>query len=383
MRTNLRCLALLVLTAAGADAAEPAVNASGPAVLSRVRFFPAPGREQAMLGGRISGSNVSSTDGYVELAVIRRVPEPGQWTELTLAGTQVYRWIRYEAPPRLAWQRGGDRVLRGRPSLERAGIRQLRRSEVSQLAPRAGRQDRDLVRFRQRGRPVRRPRPGRSGDRAAAGAVARSRTACRARQGRAEVPYARRRGALHAGRHRARSGPRAALPPAHRDRQDHDVLGRGLPGGPCRQPGRVRHVFDRRLRQARLQHVPHRQQPHRHYRRLGDVCPHVRLPAHVHALHGARRAMRWLWSVDVVELKGAGQRRWRGSGTSTISRCSRGISSLPARPSTTCCSSTRSARSRRSSSPGCTWSGPSGSGCGPATWARSGLAGNCGSSGRR
>jgi len=66
--------------------------------VDRARFYPAPGREQAMVGGRIAGSNVSSTAGYNVLGEIKDPPKPGQWGELSLANTQPYRWVRYEAP---------------------------------------------------------------------------------------------------------------------------------------------------------------------------------------------------------------------------------------------------------------------------------------------
>jgi acetyl esterase/lipase len=77
--------------ASGRKDARPTFN--------RARFFPAPGREQAMLGGRFSGSNVSARAGFEPLAQIRSVPAAGQWTELSFANPKLYRWIRYEAPP--------------------------------------------------------------------------------------------------------------------------------------------------------------------------------------------------------------------------------------------------------------------------------------------
>lgn len=67
-------------------------------VIDRVRFFPAPGRSEAMLGGRFTGSNESATTGFRLLGEIRAVPAPDRWTELKLENTRPYRWIRYEAP---------------------------------------------------------------------------------------------------------------------------------------------------------------------------------------------------------------------------------------------------------------------------------------------
>jgi len=67
--------------------------------VNRVRYFPAPGRELAMAGGKIAGSNVSVREGFEPLAEIKSAPAAGQWSELTFTNTKRYRWIRYEAPP--------------------------------------------------------------------------------------------------------------------------------------------------------------------------------------------------------------------------------------------------------------------------------------------
>ncbi len=52
-----------------------------------------------MLGGKFTGSNVSPTEGFVTLVEIAKTPDEGEWTELTFANKQPYRWVRYEAPP--------------------------------------------------------------------------------------------------------------------------------------------------------------------------------------------------------------------------------------------------------------------------------------------
>jgi hypothetical protein len=89
------------------EASNASVRKSGAAVASgreeraafnRVRFFPAPGQERAMLGGRFAGSNVSARSGYEVLAEIRAVPSGGMWTELTFPNTRSFRWLRYEGP---------------------------------------------------------------------------------------------------------------------------------------------------------------------------------------------------------------------------------------------------------------------------------------------
>jgi hypothetical protein len=80
------------------EAAEPPKPAASAAV-NRVRFFPASGREQAMVGGKITGSNVSDREGFEPIAEITATPTPGQWGEITFPNARLYRWIRYEAPP--------------------------------------------------------------------------------------------------------------------------------------------------------------------------------------------------------------------------------------------------------------------------------------------
>jgi hypothetical protein len=80
--------------------AAPAAAASKrtPAIVTRVRFYPAPDRAQAMVGGKFSGSNVSQREGFVPLAEIRQAPVAKEWTELTFDNTKPFRWIRYDAP---------------------------------------------------------------------------------------------------------------------------------------------------------------------------------------------------------------------------------------------------------------------------------------------
>ena len=67
--------------------------------VDQVRFFPAKGAEQAMVGGKFAGSNVSELAGYETLATIDAAPPAGKWTEMKLPTTKGYRWYRYEGPP--------------------------------------------------------------------------------------------------------------------------------------------------------------------------------------------------------------------------------------------------------------------------------------------
>jgi hypothetical protein len=79
--------------------AKGAASVHLPVVIDHVRFFPAPHREKAMVGGKFTGSNVSSTAGFQILGEITATPNDGEWNELSLPNTAPYRWIRYEAPP--------------------------------------------------------------------------------------------------------------------------------------------------------------------------------------------------------------------------------------------------------------------------------------------
>ncbi len=81
-----------------ADAPAQPSNARTLAVVDRVRFLAAPDREQAMVGGKFTGSNVSPLEGFQVLAVIKTAPAAGEWGELSFANTTPYRWVRYEAP---------------------------------------------------------------------------------------------------------------------------------------------------------------------------------------------------------------------------------------------------------------------------------------------
>jgi CubicO group peptidase (beta-lactamase class C family) len=94
-------------------------SAPAPVIVSRVRFLPAPEREQAMVGGKFTGSNVSSSEGFKTLAEIKTAPKRGEWGEIQFDNAAPYRWVRYEAP---AGSRGniaelefyaGEKKLRG------------------------------------------------------------------------------------------------------------------------------------------------------------------------------------------------------------------------------------------------------------------------------
>jgi hypothetical protein len=75
-----------------------AADAPGLPACNRVRFEPAPGSEQAMIGAKIEGSNTSRTAGYVTLAKIKEAPQPKTWTEITFENAKLYRWLRFSLP---------------------------------------------------------------------------------------------------------------------------------------------------------------------------------------------------------------------------------------------------------------------------------------------
>lgn len=78
---------------------KPPAKPSALALVDHVRFHPAPGREKMMVGGKITGSNVSAREGFAVLAEITAEPKAGEWTDLYFDNKKPYRWIRYEAPP--------------------------------------------------------------------------------------------------------------------------------------------------------------------------------------------------------------------------------------------------------------------------------------------
>jgi hypothetical protein len=66
--------------------------------VTRIRFLPRAGHAARMKGGRFTGSNESATNGFVPLAEIVDAPADGQWMEIPVKNTAVYRYVKYEAP---------------------------------------------------------------------------------------------------------------------------------------------------------------------------------------------------------------------------------------------------------------------------------------------
>ena len=89
--------ALCAVAWSAARAAE-VVPPPGAPLFNHARFFPAPGREKAMVGGKFSGSIVSENAGFQMLGEIKTAPRAGEWTDLVFSNARLYRWLRYDAP---------------------------------------------------------------------------------------------------------------------------------------------------------------------------------------------------------------------------------------------------------------------------------------------
>lgn len=85
-----------------ADVPKKPVEAPRAPICDRVRFFPAKGEEQAMVGGVFEGSNTSQTEGFVKLGGITAAPKAGEWTEVKLNNAKVCRWLQYRGPKGVA-----------------------------------------------------------------------------------------------------------------------------------------------------------------------------------------------------------------------------------------------------------------------------------------
>lgn len=67
------------------------------AQLGEVRFYPRKGMEVRMIGGKFQGSNVSETEGFVDLYTISERPAAG-WNAVNVSADTAYRYIRYYTP---------------------------------------------------------------------------------------------------------------------------------------------------------------------------------------------------------------------------------------------------------------------------------------------
>jgi hypothetical protein len=118
-----RIAAAVLLSASlfGCQARAAQQEAAAPRV-TRIRFFPAPGKAAAMKGGRFSGSLTGPTNDFEEMVKITDEPKEGQWNEVAVpADKPIYRYLKYEANVNTGAAVGevefwaGDRKLTGTP----------------------------------------------------------------------------------------------------------------------------------------------------------------------------------------------------------------------------------------------------------------------------
>ena len=264
--------ALVCLAVPGARGADK--PAAGGPVFNRVRYFPAPDHEAAMVGGKFTGSNVSALEGYQVLAEIKAAPPAGVWTELTLPNEKLFRWIRYEAPPGSHGNvaeiefYSGPKKLGGAPfgsPGERAG-RSWRRAldgDVKTWFDYDAADDQyvglDLGEIATPGTPGLDPGPAKGEEDKPLKVAMKCRT-----------PDAAIRYTLDG----TVPGPGdGCSTPRPLGRQDHHPDGRLVQGRHGPQPAGLGHLPVRRNRPAGTEHLPHRQQPHRHDRPVRGVRP--------------------------------------------------------------------------------------------------------------
>ena len=94
----LAMFACAALPAAAQDNAPPP-PAEDRFVPAKVRLLAAPGKEDALVGARITGSWEGAANGFVALAPIAKAPAPGQWLEVDIPAGPVYPWVKVEAAP--------------------------------------------------------------------------------------------------------------------------------------------------------------------------------------------------------------------------------------------------------------------------------------------
>jgi len=67
-------------------------------VITSIRFYPRPGYEAKMVGGKFQGSIISELEGYEDLHVIQDEPPPREFAMVRLLNTNAFRWLRYVGP---------------------------------------------------------------------------------------------------------------------------------------------------------------------------------------------------------------------------------------------------------------------------------------------
>ena len=67
-------------------------------VISSIRFYPRPGYEASMVGGRFQGSNLNEGAGYEDLHVIEDAPPASEYSIARISNPKAFRWLRYLGP---------------------------------------------------------------------------------------------------------------------------------------------------------------------------------------------------------------------------------------------------------------------------------------------
>lgn len=91
-------LALIALPAAAQTAGVAPSAAPESAAVTKVRFYPAPGKADKLVKGRFSGSNTGPTNDFQTIVQITEAPAADGWTELTVEKPEVFRYVKFESP---------------------------------------------------------------------------------------------------------------------------------------------------------------------------------------------------------------------------------------------------------------------------------------------
>jgi len=81
------------------DTSPAGSAASAAPVVTRIRFFPAPGQAAKMKGARFTGSITGPTNDFEELVKITDEPREGAWNEIEVKGKDAFRFVKFEGTP--------------------------------------------------------------------------------------------------------------------------------------------------------------------------------------------------------------------------------------------------------------------------------------------
>jgi hypothetical protein len=66
--------------------------------ITSVRFYPRPGYEASMVGGKFQGSNLNESAGYEDLHIIQSAPPAFEYSMVQISISKAFRWLRYVGP---------------------------------------------------------------------------------------------------------------------------------------------------------------------------------------------------------------------------------------------------------------------------------------------